>query len=246
MFPRHSTFSRVAVCLALAMLVGIVPTVRAAEPLSATIQQVAVSLDTATNKETVRVTGRTAGFVAPYHYAFAVRGATVASGVASASTVTVNLLDNCSTTTQSVTFTVTDALGLTVTAATTLDHSLCPAPPAANHAGDLVMAGPTITSASFVDRLRAVGSPAFASGAAIFAALLVDGINPSFALGVFQAESSSGTRGYAVTTLNWGNMLYHSWQAAYGAVPYAPGNGYTYARFPTWLASVREDQLEPA
>ena len=79
MFLRHSTFSRVAVCLALAMLVGIVPTVRAAEPLSATIQQVAVSLDTATNKETVRVTGRTAGFAAPYHYAFAVRGARLRS-----------------------------------------------------------------------------------------------------------------------------------------------------------------------
>ena len=42
-----------------------------------------------------------------------------------------------------------------------------------------------------------------------------------------------------MTTLNWGNMLYHSWQVAYGAVPYAPGNGYTYARFPSWLAGVR-------
>ena len=128
--------------------------------------------------------------------------------------------------------TITDAAGLTGTSSTTLDHSLCPPPPTANHAADHVMAGPTLTQASFVDRLRAVDSPAYPTGAAIYDTLVATGVNPAFALGLYHAESSSGTKGYAVTTLNWGNMLYHSWQDAYGAVPYAPGNGYTYARVP--------------
>jgi hypothetical protein len=65
------------------------------------------------------------------------------------------------------------------------------------------------------------------------------GVNPAFALGTFHAESHSGTRGYAVVTHNWGNILYYAWEVPYGAVPYAPGNGYTYAMYPDWLSSVR-------
>jgi hypothetical protein len=207
-------------------------------PPTASLTQSAVTLS-ATNLETVAVTGQFSGFVAPYHYVFAMHGTAAASGDDSVPSVTVNLVNNCSITTQSVSVTITDANNQTATANATLDHSLCPPPPTANHAADHVIAGPTITSASFVDRLRAVNSPAYSSGSAIYTELVGNGVNPSFALGVFQAESSSGTKGYAVTTLNWGNMLYHSWQATYGAVPYAPGNGYTYARFPSWIDGVR-------
>lgn len=214
------------------------PAVAAADPPIVTISQSALSIGP-TNLETVAVTGHFTGFVAPYHFVFAVRGTAVASGDDSVPDLTRNLVDNCSITTQSVSVTITDAAGLTGTASTTLDHSLCPPPPAVDHAADRIIAGPTLTKASFIDRLRAVGSPAYPSGSAIYDELVRTGVNPAFALGLYHAESSSGTRGYAVTTLNWGNMLYHSWQDVYGAVPYAPGNGYTYARFPSWLAGVQ-------
>ena len=211
---------------------------QAAGPISATITQSALSIGS-TNLEKVAVTGHFVGFVAPYHYVFAVRGVAAASGDSSLDDLTVNLVNNCSITTQSVSVTITDAAAVVGSANATLDHSLCPPPPTGHHASDHIIAGPTITKASFVDRLRAVSSPALASGSAIYNELIARGVNPAFALGLFHAESSSGTKGYAVTTLNWGNMLYHSWQTAYGAVPYAPGNGYTYARFPSWLAGVQ-------
>ena len=206
--------------------------------ITATLSQAPVSISS-TNLETVAVTGHFAGFVAPYHYVFAVRGVAVKSGDSTLPDLTVKLVNNCSITTQSVSAIITDAGGLTATANATLDHSLCPPPPTGHHASDHVIAGPTLTQYSFVDRLRAVSSPAYTSGSAIYNELVSTGVNPAFALGTFHAESASGTRGYAVTTLNWGNMLYHSWQDAYGAVPYAPGNGYTYAKFPSWLAGIR-------
>jgi hypothetical protein len=210
----------------------------AAGPIAITITQAPVSISS-TNLESVNVTGHFSGFVAPYHYVYSVRGVAKLSGDDSVPDLTKKLVDNCSITTQSVSVTITDAAGATGTASGILDHSLCPPPPTGHHASDHIIAGPTLTKASFVDRLRAVGSPALASGSAIYDELIRTGVNPAFALGLYHAESSSGTRGYARTTLNWGNMLYHSWQTAYGAVPYAPGNGYTYARFPTWLAGAK-------
>ena len=203
------------------------------------LAQRAVTLDPATNRATVRVTTTPTGFVGPWRYVIAVRGSVVASGETDAVTVTVTVVNDCSITTQSVGVEVADAAGRTAGVAATLDRTLCPPPPDVPHAGDRILAGPTLTEASFVDRLRAVGSPALAEGRDIYRTLMAAGVNPAFALGTFHAESHSGTRGYAVTTRNWGNILYYSWQAAYGAVPYSPGNGYTYALYPTWLASVR-------
>jgi hypothetical protein len=215
------------------------PAARAADPLiTVTITQAPVSISTL-NIEKVAVTAHFVGFVAPYHYVFSVRGVAVNSGDSSVPDLTVNLTNNCSITTQSVSVSIADTSGLAASASGILDHSLCPPPPTGHHASDHILAGPTITKASFIDRLRAVNSPAYSSGTAIYNQLTASGVNPAFALGLFQAESASGTKGYAVTTLNWGNMLYHSWQTAYGAVPYAPGNGYTYARFPSWLAGVQ-------
>ncbi len=208
-------------------------------PLAVAMGQQAVSRDPIANVAQVAVTVTPTAAVAPWQYAFAVRGTVVASGSSSAAAFSVTLANNCSITTQSVTVTVTDAAGSTGSAAGTLDRSLCPPPPNVPHAADRIVAVPTLAEDSFVDRLRAVASPALAEGRAIYRTLVAAGINPAFALGTFQAESSSGTRGYAVTTLNWGNILYYAWEAAYGAVPYAPGNGYTYARYPTWLAGAQ-------
>ena len=201
--------------------------------------QSAVSYDATTNKARVRVTVTASGAAAPWQYTVAVRGTTVSSGTSSAGSVSVTVTNDCSITTQSVTAQVTDDLGRTVGTAATLNRALCPPPPDYPHARDRILAGPTLTEASFVDRLRAVGSPALAEGRSIYRTLVSGGVNPAFALGTFHAESHSGTRGYATVTKNWGNILYYDWTAAFGAVRYAPGNGYTYAKFPTWLHSIR-------
>ncbi len=207
--------------------------------LAVSLGQQASTYDPATNKARIVATATSTGATAPWQYAFAVRGSVVASGESGASSVAVTVVNDCSITTQSLTVSITDAAGRTAGAAATLNRSLCPPPPNVPHAADRILAGPTLTEDSFVDRLRAVGSPALPEGRAIYRTLVGAGVNPAFALGTFQAESSSGTKGYAVITLNWGNILYHSWEDAYGAVPYAPGNGYTYAKYPSWLASVR-------
>ena len=207
--------------------------------LAVSLRQQASTYDPATNKARIVATATPTGAVAPWQYAFSVLGSVAASGESDAGSVAVTVVNNCSITTQSLTVSITDAAGRTAGAAATLDRSLCPPPPAVPHASDRIMAGPTLTEDSFVDRLRAVGSPALPEAREIYRALVSAGVNPAFALGTFQAESGSGKKGYAVTTLNWGNILYYSWQAAYGAVPYAPGNGYTYAMYPSWLASVR-------
>jgi hypothetical protein len=201
--------------------------------------QSGVSYDPATNKARVKVTVNASGAVAPWRYTVAVRGTTVASGSSSAASASVTVTNDCSITTQSVTATVTDAGNRTAGTASTLNRSLCPPPPDYPHARDRILAGPTLTETSFIDRLRAVGSPALSEGRSIYRALVAGRVNPAFSLGTFHAESHSGTRGYAKVTKNWGNILYYAWTADFGAVPYAPGNGYTYAKFPSWLASIR-------
>ena len=201
--------------------------------------QSGVSYDATTNKARIRVTITPANAVDPWRYAVAVRGTTVVSGSVTGSSVAVTVTNDCSITTQSVTATVTDAQNRTASAASTLDRSLCPPPPDVPHARDHIIAGPTLTEDSFVDRLRAVSSPALSEARSIYRTLVAGGVNVAFSLGTFHAESHSGTRGYATYTKNWGNILYYSWTADFGATPYAPGNGYTYAKFPSWLASVR-------
>jgi hypothetical protein len=207
--------------------------------LTVTLTQSGVSYDATTNRARVRVTVTPSGAVVPWTYAVAVRGTNVASGSSSAASASVTVTNDCSITTQSVTAQVTDNDARTASAAATLDRTLCPPPPNVPHARDRILAGPTLTEASFVDRLRAVGSPALAEGRSIYRTLVSGGVNVAFALGTFHAESHSGTRGYATVTRNWGNILYYAWTADFGATPYAPGNGYTYARFPTWLHSIR-------
>jgi hypothetical protein len=207
--------------------------------LVVTMAQSAISYDAATNRAKVRVTVTPTGAEPPWSWSIAVRGTVKASGSSSNASVSATVTNDCSITTMSVTAQVTDNLGRVGGAASTLDRSLCPPPPNYPHAQDKILAGPTLTEDSFVDRLRAVGSPALPEGRAIYRTLVAEGVNPAFALGTFHAESHSGTRGYAVITKNWGNILFYDWEIEYGATPYAPGNGYTYAKYPTWHASVR-------
>jgi hypothetical protein len=204
-----------------------------------TLSQSAISYDPATNRSRVAVSVTPFGAEPPWSWSVAVRGTVVASGATTDASVRVTVTNACSITSMSVTTRVVDSLGRAAGAASTLDPSLCPPPPAHAYTSDRILARPTLNEASFVDRLRAVGSPALGAGPAIYEKLVGAGVNPAFALGTFQAESSSGTRGYAVITKNWGNILFYKWTAAYGATPYAPGNGYTYAKFPTWRAGVR-------
>lgn len=89
--------------------------------------------------------------------------------------------------------------------------------------------------------LQAHNSPAFADAEAIYALFVTSGFDVRIALGQFAAESSYGTKGYAITTQSWGNQLYASWIVANcsDVKPYAPGNGYVYADFSSWTDSVR-------
>ncbi len=231
-----------AALLATVMGAAIIGPAAAADPpppLTVAMSQTATSYTPSTNFARVEITVTPTGAVAPWTYAVAVRGTTVASGTSSAANVVVTVTNNCSITTQSVSAAVTDDLARTASTAATLDRTLCPPPPDYPHARDRIVAGPTLTEDSFVDRLRAVRSPALGEGRSIYRTLVNGGVNPAFALGTFHAESHSGTRGYAVITKNWGNILFYEWEIPFGATPYAPGNGYTYAKYPTWLASVR-------
>jgi nucleoid-associated protein YgaU len=98
---------------------------------------------------------------------------------------------------------------------------------------------PSVSEALFVKRLRAAKSPAAEEGAAIYRRMVAAGLDPLVALGQFAAESGLGTRGYAVRTRNWGNILFYEWTRKLGAVDFAPGNGFHYSEFPTWTDGAR-------
>lgn len=126
-----------------------------------------------------------------------------------------------------------------------------------------VFAPSRVTAAQFAAFLRAKRSPATTEASAIHAVLVGSGVDPAVALGQFAGESTFGTRGYARVTRNWGNIamatpgtgrnlptaiaraafrklvIARHWSRRFGAKPYSPGNGYTYASFPTWRDGVR-------
>ena len=102
-----------------------------------------------------------------------------------------------------------------------------------------LFAPPSITEKRFVNKLREAKSPAADEGGSIYRRLVNNGFDPLVALAQFQAESGLGTKGHAVNTLNWGNILFYPWTAKLGAVDFAPGNGFHYSRFPSWTAGAR-------
>ena len=98
---------------------------------------------------------------------------------------------------------------------------------------------PSITEKRFVNSLRAAKSPAADEGASIYRRMVNNGFDPLIALGQFQAELGLGTKGHALSTRNWGNILFYEWTKALGAVEFAPGNGFHYSEFPTWTQGAR-------
>src|SRR5919108_5010474 len=96
-----------------------------AAALTVTMTQSAVSYDAATNRAQVRITVTPTGAEVPWNWSVAVRGIVKASGSSSNASVSATVTNDCSITTMSVTATVTDNLGRTAGAASTLDRSLC-------------------------------------------------------------------------------------------------------------------------
>ena len=182
--------------------------------------------------------GDRADAVAPWTWSVAVRGRTVASGFSSTPSFTTVVTNDCSITSKSVTTRVVDGLGRIADAAATLSASLCPPPTTRRYDRDRILARPTLSEASFVDRLRAADSPALAAGPAIYRRLVRSGVNPAFALGMFHAESHSGLARPCRRHEELGQHPVLFVDAQVRGDPYAPGNGYTYANFPTWQASV--------
>jgi hypothetical protein len=102
-----------------------------------------------------------------------------------------------------------------------------------------LFAPPSITEKRFLNKLREGKSPAADEGGSIYRRLVNNGFDPLIALAQFHAESGLGTKGHAVTTLNWGNILFYPWTTKLGAVDFAPGNGFHYSRFPSWTVGAR-------
>ena len=106
-------------------------------------------------------------------------------------------------------------------------------------ASDLTLRPPRITYDRFLEILEDRSSPAVSEARAIWELLIGGGVDPSFALGQFHVESLMGRAGHARVTHSWGNML---WDASLTPtrMKYSPGNGYTYASYPSWTEGVRD------
>lgn len=108
-----------------------------------------------------------------------------------------------------------------------------------SRASDLTLRPPRIDFNRFLQILIERSSPARPEALAIWELLTGGGVDPSFALGQFHVESLMGKSGHAKATHSWGNML---WDASLtpDRAKYAPGNGYTYAAYPSWTEGVRD------
>lgn len=100
------------------------------------------------------------------------------------------------------------------------------------------LAPPRITAARFKQLLMSKNSPAVRESDAIYAFLVAQKVDPSFALAQFRVESQYATEGYAAISGSWGNMLYDSALTTHNVGTYSPGNGYTYAAYATFLSAV--------
>lgn len=93
------------------------------------------------------------------------------------------------------------------------------------------LAPPRIPYSTFVARLKTKNSPAVPQAKSIYDAFVYEGVDPSFALAQYRVESQYGTAGIALVTKSWGNMLYDASLCPHAVGQYAPGNGYTYAKY---------------
>lgn len=99
-------------------------------------------------------------------------------------------------------------------------------------------ASPRITKARFTELLKSKNSPAVPEASKVYDLLVSRGVDPSFALAQFRVESQYGTAGHAAVTGSWGNMLYDSRLTLLSYKTYAPGNGYTYACYLSYVDAV--------
>jgi hypothetical protein len=91
---------------------------------------------------------------------------------------------------------------------------------------------PRITFQRFLQLLQSKNSPAVGEAVQIWDVLVrIGGVDPSFALAQYRVESQYGTAGHAKITKSWGNMLMDSSLCIHAVGTYAPGNGYTYAKY---------------
>ena len=110
---------------------------------------------------------------------------------------------------------------------------------------------PRISAIKFRQFLASKNSPATPDSSAIYANLVNNGVEVSFALAQFRVESQYGTAGYAAETGSWGNMLYdvnlttHAKPIDGRTVPYvtkttSSGAKYTYATYTNYIDAVED------
>lgn len=93
-----------------------------------------------------------------------------------------------------------------------------------------ILAPPRIRAATFARILRDAGSPAAASAAASYAAIVAAGVDPALELAVFQHESTYGRAGIAKVNRSWGNLR--------RSPSYPTVSGFV--RYPTWQAGAAD------
>lgn len=103
---------------------------------------------------------------------------------------------------------------------------------------------PRISLAKFTSILKSKNSPAVPEASAVFAVLIDNGVDPSFALAQFRVESQYGTAGYAKETGSWGNMLYDRNLTKLSGTPItkvtSSGAHYTYATYSNYVDAVTD------
>ncbi len=113
------------------------------------------------------------------------------------------------------------------------------------------LAAPRISAIKFRQLLQSKNSPAVPEATAVYANLVNNGVDVSFALAQFRVESQYGTAGFAKETGSWGNMLWdsnlclHAKPIGTNTVPYvtkttSSGAKYTYATYTSYVDAVED------
>jgi hypothetical protein len=113
------------------------------------------------------------------------------------------------------------------------------------------LALPRISAIKFRQLLVSKNSPAVPESSAVYASLVNNGVDVSFALAQFRVESQYGTAGFAKSTGSWGNMLWdanlckHAKPIGTATVPYvtkttSSGATYTYATYTSYVDAVED------
>lgn len=95
----------------------------------------------------------------------------------------------------------------------------------------LTLAPPRITYEKFLSLLKSKNSPAVPEALSIWNVLITEGVDPSYMLAQYRVESQYGTSGHALVTKSIGNMLWDASLCIHAIGKYAPGNGFTYAKY---------------